>query len=150
MKTYKPCRYGMYLCEAFAVCLMAAGIFLSARLLVRYPIIMYTSIGVCVFSALFAALIFLPVSFSKESYRLSDKAVTRLSGFWFEKTRQMAFRSVQYVTVVKLPFSRYTAGSFVILHSAGGRLWMRFLYPDDADEIACFLNNAITRQGENL
>lgn len=146
LKTYKPDRMGMYFC-AVCVCIISASLsLLSMRLLVRYQILMYTVAGLFVFSGLFVVMLTLPLCFSKASYRLSKDSVTKLSGFVFEKTQQIAFRNVQYVTLVMTPFCSFTSACFVIVHTPGGKMLLWFLSPDDASEISCRINRAIRRQ----
>lgn len=150
MKTYKPDRSGMYFC---AVCISVASAlltFAAIRFSASFPVLMYTAVGTAIFGGLFIILLILPVSFSRASYQLSETSALKLSGFIFEKTQQVAFRNVQYVTLVLTPLCVFTSACFVILHTTGGRLVMWFLSKQDAEEITRLANKAIYRQGEKL
>lgn len=148
MKIYKPSRFGLYSSVALLSLVCTIGTLASLRFLVRYPIVMYTAVGIFVFFGFAAGTIILPLCFAKASYRLTENEVTKLSGIIFQKNQSIKIENIQYVTCLTTPFSQLTGLNFIILHSPGGKLGMWFLSPEDTAAVACHINSAIRRQGE--
>lgn len=113
--------------------IMYPQLFLRERALPE--IIIYSAIGVFAAAYIIFALIFLRIWQKTLSYALTPDCIISDTGF-FVRTRQiMKYSSVQYVSLVSMPFSRISSFNFVIVSALGGRLIMMFLSDSDAKAV---------------
>lgn len=103
---------------------------------------MYILVGVLCFSAFALDFILLPIYFSKTFYCITDELITKNSGMIFTAKQLMKKSSVQYISVIKLPLSDYTAFNFIIIHALGGTMLLSFLSSSDTEEIAKAFDNS--------
>ncbi|MBQ9209372.1 MAG: PH domain-containing protein [Oscillospiraceae bacterium] len=102
-------------------------------------------IAMVVFAVLYVVFIvvILPTWYRTFSYTLSEDRVTSLTGLFSRTQRIMRIDSIQHVTLIKLPLSKYTSFNFISLNAMGGNLMMNFLSCEDCDEIMERLSHRI-------
>ena len=92
--------------------------------------------------------IWLPLFFSKTVYYVSILEVSKQSGVIFEAKQLMKVKSVQYITRINTPLSRFTGFNFIKLNALGGSITLLFLSKQDADEISATISAAIRRRDD--
>lgn len=117
--------------------LSVAGVYF----LKSYATAMYISVGAVCCLAFLGNFILLPLYFSKCSFNIAKDSATKNGGVFFTTTAHVKKSSVQYVTVVKTPFSKYTAMNFLIIHVLGGVMILNFLSLSDLEEIGAIMQN---------
>ncbi|MGN0587031.1 MAG: hypothetical protein ACI4JF_07075 [Oscillospiraceae bacterium] len=58
---------------------------------------------------------------------------------FLKSKRYMKMSSIQYVTKIATPLSKYTSLNFIIISAHGGRMLFTFLSKSDADEITSYI-----------
>lgn len=128
----------LQLCVALCAFLISL---LCVLFLKRFEILMYVIVGVSCSLAFIGDFILLPVWFLKTSYSINEKMISKKSGLFFNTTQFMKAQSVQYVSVIKTPFSKITSLNFIIVHALGGVLVLQFLSKDETDELEKLLRD---------
>ena len=89
-----------------------------------------------IIAVLFAVMfIYLPLYFASLKYTATDTEIIRTSGVFIRFHQSVHYSSIQYATVIKTFFSRYTGLNFMIFFVFGGRFRLMFLSREDIDEI---------------
>ncbi len=89
--------------------------------------------------------VYLPIQYNSIQYCVSESEVIAKSGVFFKSTTYMKCSSVQYVTKISTPLSKYTGLNFVVLSAHGGMLALTFLSQSDADEICELIGKSIMK-----
>ena len=148
MKKYYPNKTSL---KILIVVFLALTIFLNiaARLyLSAYPIIMWSAIGLFWVLFIIIVLIGFPIYFSKTYYYVSSTEISKQSGIFIESRQLMRVNSIQYVTRVITPFSRYTGLNFLKMNALGGYLVLLFLSRADAEDIASTISASIRKNAD--
>lgn len=135
MKKYYADRTCLNLLRVFLFTITLCIIIAIKYYLQSFPRFMWLSILVLAVLYLAVGIIWLPLYFSRACYMVSSREVIRCSGFFFQVKQFMKVEAIQYVTLVKTPFSRLTGLNFVIINALGGNLLLLFLSRGDAEEI---------------
>lgn len=88
-------------------------------------------------------MIFLPLYFKNTVYHVSKEDVIKYSGFFIKSQQYMKVSSVQYVTKLFTPFSKYTGFNFLKLNALGGDIVLLFLTKADAEAISSVIFSSI-------
>ena len=80
-------------------------------------------------------------SYSIHYTKLYD--VIKYSGFFIKSQQYMKVSSVQYVTKLFTPFSKYTGFNFLKLNALGGDIVLLFLTKADAEAISSVIFSSI-------
>lgn len=88
-------------------------------------------------------LIYLPVLYNSINYYVGKNDIASISGVLFKSKRYMKMSSIQYVTKITTPLSKYTGLNFIVISAHGGRMAFTFLSKSDADEITSYIMNCI-------
>lgn len=80
-------------------------------------------------------LLILPLWYRSVYYIVSDDEIVIHSGIFFKNTIYVKIAAVQYVTELRMPFSKHTSFNFLLINAYGGRLIMMFLSLSDLEEI---------------
>lgn len=143
MKSYRPCKNGLWTARAILMLFAVLLVFLANRLLNRYELLMHIAVGLSASVIFILCTIILPLIFSKTRYYVGRDEIRRLSGIFFIRTGYMRLKSVQYVTITALPFSGITGLNFVSVCSLGGKMSFLFLDLEDAVQIMSLINKSI-------
>ena len=146
MKTYRQSRRGLIFVQIALLASSVAVIIFSSIYLVRYPMFMYLVSGIFCFGAFAYGSIFLPLSISKTSYTISEECITKLCGVIFTKKVCLSLKSVQYVTRLSPPLSKYTGLCFIKIASQGANMRLLLLDEEDSLEIFFLIGKSI-REG---
>ncbi len=98
-------------------------------------IIIYSLIILFSLVYLLFTIIFLRIWHSSLSYTITDSEIISKSGFWVKSEHIMKLSSVQFVTGISMPLSKYSSFNFIIVSALGGTLMMMFLSDGDYAEI---------------
>ncbi len=148
MRRYQPNRSALALLRLLIFCICAAGSFAAYHYLRAYPILMYVIFGLCAGLFVLAGLIILPVYFAQTRYAVSAEDISKTTGFFIFRKDYMLTESIQYLTTITIPFSRYTAFNFIIVNALGGKILLAFLKNNEVTEISAVLNHAIRKRSE--
>ncbi len=143
MKSYRPCKNGLWTARVILILFAALLVFLANRFLNRYGLIMHIAIGLAVSVVFILCTIILPLLFSKTRYYIGREEIRKLSGIFFTRTGYMRLKSMQYVTMTALPFSWLTGLNFVSVCALGGKMSFLFLDLEDAVQIMSLINKGI-------
>lgn len=127
--------------------IMYPQLFLRERALPE--IIIYSAIGVFAAAYIIFALIFLRIWQKTLSYALTPDCIISDTGFFIRTRQIMKYSSVQYVSLVSMPFSRISSFNFVIVSALGGRLIMMFLSDSDAKSVVELIQTHIGTDRES-
>lgn len=94
--------------------------------------ILLIAIGLIFILTAFAGL---PLYFSQASYYVSGQEIVRAAGFFVRNRQFMKTSAIQYVTLIRTPFSQQTGLNFVLINALGGHLLLPFLSRRDAEDI---------------
>ena len=148
MKKYYPTKSSLTLLKVILLLLTVGCCLLFRHYLKAYPIIMWTFVFIfCMLYIAFSS-IWLPLFFSKTVYYVSILEVSKQSGVIFEAKQLMKVKSVQYITRINTPLSRFTGFNFIKLNALGGSITLLFLSKQDADEISATISAAIRRRDD--
>lgn len=94
-----------------------------------------------VFAAVYVLyiLIYLPILYNSIKYYVGKNDISAVSGVFMKSKRYMKMSSIQYVTKITTPLSKYTSLNFIIISAHGGRMLFTFLSKSDADEITSYI-----------
>jgi len=145
MKKYYPNKTALKMLKIlfFLVALIltcVAKLYLSV-----YPMIMFLVIGLFWTLFVLVALISLPIFFSKTYYFVSTNEVAKQSGIFFESNQLMRVSSIQYISTVATPLSKYTGFNFIKLNALGGYLVLLFLSKSDADDMTATISASLRK-----
>lgn len=148
MKKYYPSKNSLYILKVIFLLLAIIFSFLAKVYISAYPILMW--IAIILFCAMFVIIgaIWLPLYFSKTVYYVSEFEISKQSGVLFEKKQLMKVKSVQYLTRMLTPLSKFTGFNFLKMNALGGSISLWFLKKDDANQIAGILSAAIKARDE--
>lgn len=143
MKSYSPDKRSLTVLRigatAAALILIAAvGIFIKIRVLRLVLSITFAAIG------LIMIFFYLPMYFKRLSYCENGSEIKKTGGVFFKTSRSIKYSSIQYSTVITMPFSSHTGLNFIIFYVYGGKFLMLFLKKEDMQEI---LNSSGTLYG---
>lgn len=96
-------------------------------------------------SALFA-FVLLPIYFRRTVIYLSPTELTIHTGMFFKQRSHMKTAAVQYISSLRLPFSKLTGFNFLSVHGLGGKIVLPFLSDDDAEALADSLELEIKKR----
>lgn len=148
VKKYYPSKKSLTLLKVIFLLFTILFSFLAKVYLDAYPILMYlTIILFCGLFVLFAS-VWLPIYFSKTIYYVSQNEISKQSGVIFENKQLMKVSSIQYVTRLLTPLSKYTGFNFIKMNALGGSLSLYFLSREDANEITATISAAIRQRQE--
>lgn len=108
---------------------------------------MYTLVAIVCGVGFLLNFILLPIYFYKTSCTVGENYVSKKGGIIFTSKQYMKKSSVQYITVIKTPLSKFTAGNFLIIHALGGGIILYFLSDNDTEEIKNLMKKW-TKEGE--
>ncbi len=146
MKIYRQSPKGLGFIR-LSLLLLSIGVIITATIyLVRYPMLMYIVIGIFCFGAFFVGAILLPLYMSNMKYMITDECVVKLCGVIFKKRSYLSVRSIQYVTRLSPPFSRYTGLSFIKIYSQGRSMRLCLLDEEDSLEIFFLISKSIRKE----
>lgn len=140
IKRFKPHIAALNFLE---ICVAVAAFLISLLCVVylkRFELLMYIIVGAVCSLAFVIDFILLPLWFSRTTYTVTEEMITKKGGLFFFTKQFMKTDSVQYVSVVKLPFSKLNSFNFIIVHALGGVIVMQFLSSVEADQMAKLLN----------
>ncbi len=143
MKKYYPFRETL---DLLLVISFVGSILLSslARIFLSpFPIIMWTAFALFWVGFFLIPLIVLPFYFSRSFFEISPEEITKQTGVIFQSRQIMKMSSIQYLTRIKTPFSKFTGFNFLGIHALGGHLTLMYLSLSDIDEITDFINSCI-------
>ncbi|MEG0614457.1 MAG: PH domain-containing protein [Oscillospiraceae bacterium] len=146
MKKYLADKTSLSLLRVVAFILTAALIFLDFYFLYIIPLLMWILIGIIVLAFFAIIIIWLPLYFMRAIYCISAEIVVRNTGFFLQMKQVMRVDAIQYFTVVKTPFSRFTGLNFLVINALGGSIVLNFLSQNDIDEISKTLAKAINER----
>ena len=92
-------------------------------------------------------MIILPLWYRSVSYTLSADEIIIRSGVFFNNTTYVKMSSVQYITTISMPLSRYTSFNFLLINAYGGGLIMMFLSHSDMEEIYKKIQQYLSSRG---
>ncbi len=139
MKRYVPARKALNSIRLIMIILAIAVTVISYIFLRNYIIIMWIIILVCWELVVLYGVFFLPIYFRNTAYNISDSDLRKKTGMVFFSKQYMKMRSIQYISTIITPFSRFTGLNFIIVNAWGGRMIFCFLNRDEALEIASHL-----------
>lgn len=93
-------------------------------------------------------LIYLPILYNSINYFIGKNDISSVSGVFFKTKRYMKMTSIQYVTKITTPLSKYTGLNFLVISAHGGRILFTFLSKSDAEEISSYIMNCIRKENE--
>ncbi len=111
-----------------------------------FKIIMYTLIALFWVVALVFVLILLPIYFRRTVIYLSPTELSLHTGMIFSTREHMRVSAVQYLSMITLPFSRFTGFNFLAVHGLGGTMILPFLSLDDSVALADSLELEIQKR----
>lgn len=79
--------------------------------------------------------VYLPIYFSSIKYIVTDSEIIRICGVFIKTHQTVRFSSIQYTTIIRTPFSKYTGLNIIIFFVFGGQLRLTFINYDDMFEI---------------
>ena len=88
-------------------------------------------------------LLYLPILYNSINYYVGKNDIASISGVFFRAKRYMKMSSIQYVTKITTPLSKYTGLNFIVISAHGGRMAFTFLSKSDVDEITTYIMNCI-------
>lgn len=142
MKKYVPVRKALQSLRFIMIVLAIAITSISYIFLNNYSILMWIIIVVCWGLVILYGVFFLPIYFRNTAYNISDSDLRKKTGMVFFSKQFMKMRSIQYISTIITPFSKYTGLNFIIVNAWGGRMVFCFLNRDEALEIASHLDEA--------
>ena len=134
VKQYKPDKNGLVTIKILTA-VMTVVLITAVRLYLPVPSLNIIISSAILAVAVFAIFIYLPLYFKSLRYESSDEEITRVSGVFIKRHQSVRYDTVQYTTVVSMPFSQYTGLNFLIFFVYGGQLTLLFLSQSDAVEI---------------
>ena len=140
MKKYYPSKAALNFLRLVIAAAAIGLTYVCFRYLHSIEILMYILVGIFWGGGFALCFIFLPLYFAKTSYSISSDIISKHSGMIFTTRQLMRGGSVQYVTAVITPFSRFTALNFIVINALGGKIFLAFLSKKDAAEITAALN----------
>lgn len=143
MKKYVPVRKALQSLRFIMIVLAIAITAISYIFLNNYSILMWIIIFVCWGLVILYGVFFLPIYFRNTAYNISDSDLRKKTGMVFFSKQFMKMRSIQYISTIITPFSKYTGLNFIIVNAWGGRMVFCFLNRDEALEIASHLDEAV-------
>ena len=148
MKKYNTSKKSLSLLKVYLFFVFLFLTILSRLYLYSYPIIMWTII--LIFWSLFivGAMIILPIYFAKTCYYVSPYEVSKQSGVFVESKQLMKVKSIQYITKIVTPLSKFTGFNFLKLNALGGSIVLMFLSKNDANDIASTIAAAIRQRDD--
>ncbi|MFT3950528.1 MAG: hypothetical protein QM689_00855 [Oscillospiraceae bacterium] len=146
MRKYKPNKSALSFIRLLIFLACAAACYAANRYLEAYPILMYCVYAICAGVFVTVGIFLLPVYFAKTSYLISADDITKISGLFVVRKDYMLTGSIQYLTTVTIPFSRFTALNFIIVNALGGKVLLAFLRSNEVIEISATLNHAIRKR----
>lgn len=135
IKNYNPHRNALNLLRLGIAILALALTIVTLIFLNILPILMYILVGIVCATAFVLDFILLPIYFYKTSYTVGENYISKKGGIFFTTKQYMKKSSVQYITVLKTPLSKFTAGNFIVIHALGGGIILHFLSDNDTEEI---------------
>lgn len=137
MKKYTPAKKAMFFFAILFFILLAAvgaGAYYVAK---RFSLQMLMMIVFAIFAlvVIIAVFAYLPLYFKHTAFYVGESSIKRNSGAFMLTSQMMKIKSVQYVSRVKLPFSKLTAFNFIIVSALGGKIVLGFLSDEDSNEI---------------
>lgn len=79
--------------------------------------------------------VYLPLYFSSIKYIVNDSEITKSCGVFIKSHQTVKCSSIQYTTVIRTPFSKYTGLNIIIFFVFGGQLRLMFIGYNDMIEI---------------
>lgn len=79
--------------------------------------------------------VYLPIYFSSIKYIVTDSEITKTCGVFIKTHQTVRFSSIQYTTIIRTPFSKYTGLNIIIFFVFGGQLRLTFIGYNDMLEI---------------
>ncbi len=149
MKRYYPARSSLTLIKLLLFIPFVIILALLRYYVTSNAIVMWTSMLLCSFLYVFGALIWLPLYFKKTIYNISRKEIAKTSGVWFQKHQLMKVSSVQYLTRIYSPLSKFTGLNFVRFNALGGTITLVFLSKEDTEEIITLISSEIRLKENN-
>ncbi len=163
MKKYYADRKSLNFLRVFTflliICIIIALKYLLYFLEARYPdyfalakitvpeIIIWIFIALLVTAYVIFLMIILPLWYRSVSYTVSADEIVLRSGIFINGTTYVKMSSVQYMTTISTPFSRYTSFNFLLINAYGGRLVMMFLSHSDMEEIYKKVQSYLSSRG---
>ena len=148
MKKYYPSKKSLILLRV-DLFLISLALSIIARLyLYPYPIIMWTAMLIFWSAFILVAMIFMPLYFAKTWYYVSPHEVSKQSGVLVESKQLMKVKSIQYLTRIVTPLSKFTGFNFIKLNALGGSIVLMFLSKNDANDITATISAAIRQRDE--
>lgn len=142
MKRYVPAKKALQSIRFIMIVLAIAITVIDYIFLNSYSILMWIIICVCWGLVILYGVFFLPIYFKNTVYNISDSDLRKKTGMVFFSKQFMKMRSIQYISTIITPFSKYTGLNFIIVNAWGGRMVFFFLNRDEAMEIASHLDEA--------
>lgn len=93
-------------------------------------------------------LIYLPILYNSINYFIGKNDISSVSGVFFKTKRYMKMTSIQYVTKITTPLSKYTGLNFLVISAHGGRMVFTFLSKSDVEEISSYIMNCICKENK--
>lgn len=146
MKKYYPCKMPLtiLIVLCFALCVILCG--LAEMVFYSFPILMWTTLLIFGVGLIILPIIIFPLYFSLSHYEVSADGIKKQTGVIFRTEQIMRISSVQYVTTIIFPLSKYTGFNFLKLNALGGSIFLVYLSYKDLLEIEHFLNSEIRKQ----
>lgn len=152
MKKYTPAKKAMFFFAILFFILLAAvgaGAYYVAK---RFSLQMLMMIVFAIFALaiIIAVFAYLPLYFKHTAFYVGENSIKRNSGAFMLTSQMMKIKSVQYVSRVKLPFSKLTALNFIIVSALGGKIVLGFLSDEDSSEIEDSIRRYISSSETNF
>lgn len=137
MKKYTPAKKAMFFFAILFFILLVAVAIAAYYFAKRFSLQMLMMIVFAIFALAFvvAVFVYMPLYFKHTAFYVGENSIKRLSGAFMLTSQMMKIKSVQYVSRVKLPFSKLTALNFIIVSALGGKIVLAFLSDEDSGEI---------------
>lgn len=142
MKRYVPAKKALHSLRFIMTALAIAITAISYIFLNSHNIIMWIIISVCWGMVILYGIFFLPIYFRNTAYNISDSDLRKKTGMVFFSKQFMKMRSIQYISTIITPFSRFTGLNFIIVNAWGGKMVFCFLNRDEALDISSYLDEA--------
>lgn len=149
MKRYFADKTCLNIIRLLIILLTFAIVILSYIYLYFIPIVMWMMMIVCAVAGIFVSSVYLPLYFRNACYYISDIYVIKRTGVFIKVRQVMKIESIEFVTSITMPLSRFTGFNFLVINAFGGSMVLMFLSRRDMEEITKRLERYynITRRG---
>lgn len=149
MKKYYPYKTALLLLKIVAFVLCVSVSVLARIILSPYRIIMWLVILLFWLAYIIVLYITMPIYFSRTNYFISSQELVKHSGIIFFTRQIMRMDSVQYVSTISTPLSKYTGFNFIIFNALGGRTIFFFLTKKDMLEINSIVSSYLRQKKQD-